>query len=239
MSPLPLRFTDRWGSGRDGRSYDDSACWHLLLGEYPGVRAVAAEARRRLAPFSGLHMTPERWLHATVLLVGPVRTITPAYAEEKLTRVRASLTGTAPVTVTFGRVFYHPEAIGLIIAPTDGLNRVYEAVRAAGDEGTGPAGAGVPGPRGPPVTSWSPHMTLCYSTSEQPAAPVIAALGQSVPSDPVTVDTLSLVAQNGPEQRWDWQVIGTVPLLGAGPAKTERLSARAGLPAAPEDGFLS
>lgn len=223
MSPLPLRFTDRWGSARADRSYDDSACWHLLLGELPGVRAVAAEVRRRLAPFTGLHMTPDQWLHATVLPIGPVRTITPADMEEKLARARVALTGAAPVTVVFGSVFYHPEAIALTIAPTDGLTRVFEAARAAtrdaAREGTGPADAGVPGPRAPPATSWSPritpwfpHMTLCYSTGDQPAAPVIAALGKSVPSDPVTVDTLSLVVQNGPERHWDWQVIGTVPL---------------------------
>lgn len=218
MSPLPLRFSNRWGSGRADRSYDDSACWHLLLGEHPEVRAAAAEARRRLAPFSGLHMTPEQWLHATILPLGPVQAITPDDMADNLARAKKELARASPVTVTFGHVFYHPEAIALTIAPTDGLSRVFESVRAAAREGTGAADAEAPGPPAPRMAPWSPHMTLCYSTGEQLAAPVIAALGKSVPSDPVTVDTLSLVVQNGPERHWDWQVIGTVPLRGPDPA---------------------
>ena len=62
---------------------------------------------------------------------------------------------------------------------------------------------------------WTPHLTLCYSTGEQPAAPVIAALGKALPPCAVTIDQLSLVVQNGPEQLWDWRVVGTARLLGA------------------------
>ena len=71
MSPLPAQFIDRWGSNRGGLSYEDSVCWHLLLGRHARVRTVVADAQRRLAPFGGMHMTPARWLHATVLLAGP------------------------------------------------------------------------------------------------------------------------------------------------------------------------
>jgi hypothetical protein len=76
MSPLPAQFTDRWGSSRGHPSYEDSVCWHLLLGCDAGVRAVVAGAQQRLARFGGMHMTPARWLHATILLAGPASAIT-------------------------------------------------------------------------------------------------------------------------------------------------------------------
>ena len=55
---------------RSRPSYDDAVCWHLLLGGDAGVRAAAADARQRLARFTGLHMTPPQWLHVTVLRAG-------------------------------------------------------------------------------------------------------------------------------------------------------------------------
>ena len=70
MSPLPAQFTDRWGGHREGLSYEDSVCWHLLLGSHARVRSAVADAQQRLARFGGMDMTPARWLHVTVLLAG-------------------------------------------------------------------------------------------------------------------------------------------------------------------------
>jgi hypothetical protein len=67
-----------------------------------------------------------------------------------------------------------------------------------------------------PTLAWTPHLTVCYSTGEQPAAPVIALLGKAIPRCEVTIDRLSLVVQNGTEQLWDWQVAGTARLDGHG-----------------------
>lgn len=50
-----------------------------------------------------------------------------------------------------------------------------------------------------------PHMTLCYSTGKQPAAPVIAELGKTLPTLNVTIRELSLVVQDGPEDLWNWR----------------------------------
>ena len=55
-------------------------------------------------------------------------------------------------------------------------------------------------------------MTLCYSVSQQPAAPVIAALGKTLPGREVTIDKLSLVIQRGPALSWDWRPTGTINL---------------------------
>jgi 2'-5' RNA ligase len=209
MSPLPVQFTDRWGGRRGGLSYEDGVCWHLLLGSHPGVRAVVAGAQQRLARFGGMHMTPARWLHVTVLLAGPAAAITRDDMDEMLARARAALAGTPPVTVTLGRVLYYPEGIALGISPASALSPVLAAAQAATRVVTGTSGS-----TEDLASAWIPHLTVCYSTGEQPAAPVIAELGKAIPGCEVTIDQLSLVVQNGPEQLWDWRVAGTARLGG-------------------------
>jgi len=211
MSPLPVRFTDRWGVPRAGLSYQDSVCWHLLLGPDAGVRAAVAGAQQRLARFGGMHMTPARWLHVTVLLAGPAAAISPDDMEEMLARARVALAGTPAVTVTLGRVLYSPQGIALGISPASALSPVLAAARAATREVTGTSGSAED-----VDSAWAPHLTVCYSTGEQTAAPVIVELGKSIPRCEVTIDRLSLVVQNGPEQVWDWQVAGTARLGGHG-----------------------
>jgi hypothetical protein len=41
---------------------------HVLVGDHPDVVAIARSAQQRLAPFTGLHMTPLNWLHMTALI---------------------------------------------------------------------------------------------------------------------------------------------------------------------------
>ncbi len=208
MSPLPAQFTDRWGDHREAPSFRDAVCWHLLLGDQAPVRALARDAQQRLARFSGLHLTPLRWLHVTVFLAGSATEITEGSMNEMLSRARLPLSGTAPVTLTLKRVLYHPEGIALDVSPAGALSPVFEAAQAATREVTGVAAEG-------PASSWMPHMTLCYSTSQQPAAPVIAALGRELPGCELSIDKLSLVIQRGPELLWDWRPVGTADLLGA------------------------
>jgi hypothetical protein len=61
---------------------------------------------------------------------------------------------------------------------------------------------------------WAPHLTLCYSTVQQPAAPVIAELGKTLPASAVTISEMSLVVQDGPEDLWNWCVAGSARLAG-------------------------
>lgn len=71
---LPDQFTDRRQPRPGAPDFDASVCWHLLLGDVESAQAIAREGQRRLAGFPGLHMTPLRWLHATVLLAGRAAT---------------------------------------------------------------------------------------------------------------------------------------------------------------------
>jgi hypothetical protein len=116
-------------------------CWHLLLGADAGVRAVVAGAQQRLARFCGMHMTPTRWLHVTVLLIGSAAAITQDGMDRMLASAQAALAWTSPVTGTLGRVLYHPEGIALGLSPTDALSPVLAAAQAATREVTGTNGS--------------------------------------------------------------------------------------------------
>jgi 2'-5' RNA ligase len=204
---LPQQFINRWPDRAETSPFQDSVCWHLLLGDQPPVRAVARQAQQRLEGFGGLHMTPLRWLHITVLRAGSITDIAEDGMKEMLSRARLLLSGTQPATVTFRRVLYHPEAIALGVSPASALSRVFSAVQVATQEVTGITGSA--------ASSWTPHLTLCYSTSQQAAAPIIAALGKEVPRCEAVIDKLSLVIQRGPELQWNWNPIGAASLQGA------------------------
>jgi 2'-5' RNA ligase len=218
MSPLPERFTGRW---RDGHGSADPGYgllwWLVLLGGDPQLRNAARAAQSRISDFPGLHMTPLQWLHLTVLIAGPSDQIAEPARNEMLEIARSSLSGTGPITIELSRIFYHPEAIALTAHPAEALSPVREAAQRATQEVTGHSGAD---DRSSP--QWAPHVTLCYSTSDQPAQPIIAALGKELPTCRVSIDNLSLVVQQGAEWLWDWSPAGVVSLPGSPPTRLPR-----------------
>jgi hypothetical protein len=76
VNDLPAELIDRWQCRVEPRSHQGEIYWHILLGDDPNIRALAGGARQRLAQFDGLHITPERWLHVTTLIVGSTDEVT-------------------------------------------------------------------------------------------------------------------------------------------------------------------
>src|SRR5437773_10095541 len=109
--------------------------WHILLGHSPQVRALASMARERLADFSGLHFTPERWLHVTTLAVGFTEEFIETDIGNMIAHAQGLLSDVSPARVTLGKVLYHPEAIALGVEPVGALDPVRDAVRAAAMNG--------------------------------------------------------------------------------------------------------
>jgi hypothetical protein len=70
VNDLLAELIDRWQCRVEPRSDQGEVYWHILLGDDPNIRALAGEARQRLAQFEGLRITMERWLHVTTLIVG-------------------------------------------------------------------------------------------------------------------------------------------------------------------------
>jgi hypothetical protein len=110
-----------------------------------------------------------------------------------------------PITVTLSRVLYHPEAIAVAAQPIDTLNPLREKTCAATHAAIGGRGSLEHEP-------WAPHVTVAYSNAIQSAGPIIAAMGRELPPCDVTIGAVSLVDQEGPENRWDWHPIAHVAL---------------------------
>jgi 2'-5' RNA ligase len=204
---LPVQMTDRWRDRREDAAGEGTVYWHMLMKDQPRAAELAREAQQRLAPFAaGLHLPPPEWLHMTTLVAGPARNFTAGQLQQMARTAASLLTGTAPVAVTLGRILYHPEAIMLAVTPASALQPVRDAAAQATRLVTGSQETGTAPP------GWAPHITICYSTCDQPAQPLINSLGLQLPSRDIQISSLSLVVQHGPERSWDWEIIDTIHL---------------------------
>jgi len=210
MSPLPEQLIDRW---RDGYGAADPAkgtlYWHILLGNNSPFRNIVLAAQDRLSGFSGLHMTPLQWLHITVLIAGPAGHISSQAISEMLETAQLSISDIGPIEVEFSRVIYHAEGIVLAAHPFEVLSPIREAAQTATRAVMGHDGLSE---RSSPI--WTPHVTLCYSTSIQPAGPIIGALGKNLPRCRVAIEGFDLVIQRGSEWLWNWSSVGAVSITG-------------------------
>lgn len=211
MSALPTRMIDRWQQRAEPPPEHGILYWHILLGDQPQVADLARQAQQRLAHFSGLHMTPRQWLHITTLVAGPADDLTSQDIKAMAAAASQSLAAVRPVTVTLGEIWYHPEAIMLGVRPASALQPLRDAAHKATQEVTGGNGLTVG------LAGWVPHMTICYSTAQQPAAPIIGALGRQLPGCEARISTLDLVIQRGAERQWDWQPVAAIHVGELGP----------------------
>jgi 2'-5' RNA ligase len=201
---LPSQMTDRWASRADPKPGERTLYWHVLMRDYPAVGDLARQAHERLAPFTGLHVTPLEWLHMTALVAGPAKQFTLPQIKQMAASAAAYLAGNPPITVSLSKILYHPEAIMLAVTPAEALAPIRAAALAATREVTGSSTDD--------DGQWTPHVTLCYSTGHQAAKPIIEALGMQLPERQIQVSAVSLVLQNGPERDWRWTVANTVRL---------------------------
>jgi 2'-5' RNA ligase len=58
---------------------------------------------------------------------------------------------------------------------------------------------------------WRPHITLAYSNTSRPAAPIIEALGRNLEPRAITIPSVGLVTQSS-SQRWTWDLLAEIPL---------------------------
>lgn len=179
--------------------------WHVLLQDDPEVSALVQEAHSRLAGIPNLDLTPQAFIHLTVLIAGHSHEITEDQVAAMANEAAILLAQTPPITVTVGRVLYHPEAIALQAHPGDRLLPILDAARSATRTSTGREGILA-------HDAWIPHITIAYSTGDGPAAPIIEALGRGLPTREITINSVSLVVQDGPENTWNWRPVAEVPL---------------------------
>jgi 2'-5' RNA ligase len=214
MSPLPTQMADHWWQ-RPGRLPGRMLYhWHLTFADQPKVIELAEMAQARLEGLSGLDMVAPHWLHLTTLIVGFADEIPESSVARIVCGARERLATVAPIPVTLGRVGYHPQGITLVVEPVDALNPVLTAVREATDA------AGCEGYTD--TDPWIPHVSVAYSNSDGPAAPIINALGRWLPKTEVTIKSISLVSQTQVGHSWQWQPVAEVHLTGSHVAASDR-----------------
>jgi 2'-5' RNA ligase len=206
MTVLPVQMRDRWQHRADPAPGEGTVYWHMPMHGYPQVVSLAREAQQRLSQFGGLHMTPLERLHMTTMVAGPADSFSGDQLDRMAEKATSLLSAMPPVTVTLGRILYHPEAIMFGVSHGRALVPVREAALTATRLVTGREIFSED------VGDWVPHITLCYSTAHQPAAPLIAALGESLPKCDIEISALSLIIQQGPERSWDWNTVATIRL---------------------------
>ena len=206
MSPFPTQMSDHWAIQPGAGPQTRQLMWPITLGTDQAIIELAREAHRRLTGIAGLDLVPPRWLHLTTLTSGPADDIASDALAAMIEEAQHLLAAIAPITITVGRVLYHPRAVMLDAGPAEPFQPVIEAVRAA----TRKAGRSTALYHDP----WRPHITLAYSNTSRPAAPVIEALGRNLPARQVTIRSVSLVTQS-PRQRWTWDRITDLPLAAA------------------------
>jgi hypothetical protein len=122
-------LVDRWEHRAEAPPALGAVYWHVLVGRHPEVRRIAEEAQERLSDFVGLHRTPVEWLHITTLVAGTTNEIARDEMKKMVADAALSLSKTPPITISLGRILYHPEAIVLKVKPDRALDPVLEAAR--------------------------------------------------------------------------------------------------------------
>jgi 2'-5' RNA ligase len=206
MNPLPTQMSSHWWQ-RPGRVPGRVIYqWHLAFHDQPKVVELVEMAQARLKGQPGLDMVDLHLLHLTTFFVGFADEISQSTVDRMISEARQRLATVAPIPITLGRVGYHPQTVALVVEPLRALNPILDAVRAA------TAAAGCEGHTD--TDPWLPHVSVAYSNSDGPAAPIIDALGHWLPKTEVTIKSISLVSQTQVDHSWQWQPIAEVNLTG-------------------------
>ena len=201
---LPERLADHWWQRPGSRPRRLQYHWHILFHSEPRVHELAAADQRKLAGLAGLDLVPLQWLHLTTFTLGFADQVPRQAVDAMVATATQILAETQPIAVSLGRVFYHPEAITLLVEPAESLEPVLSAVQLAARE------AGCDGRAS--TSPWRPHISIAYSNGSGPAAPVVEALGLEVPPTQITIRSVSLVAQAQVGHSWQWQPVAEVRL---------------------------
>ncbi|RFU41933.1 2'-5' RNA ligase family protein [Actinomadura logoneensis] len=198
-------MTDHWWWRPGVRPGRRLLVWHILLEDKPDARALVAQCQGRLANIHGLDLVPETWLHMTTQIVGFADEIPELEVTAMIAAAEAHLKGVFPISVELGRLWFHSEAVMLGVRPGRAFDPVRRAIRAA------VAGA-ITNHQLADEPEWTPHVSVAYSNSSGPAAPVLRALAEPPPQCPFTVRSINLVSQERTGHLYHWTPLAEILL---------------------------
>ena len=188
-----------WRPGR--RMYT----WHFTFDRQTALHELIDAYQNRLAGLPGLDPIPRQWLHLTTQGIGFTDKVPDAELDAIIQESRERLTGVYPVTVTMGPAVVDPEVVRLEVEPADRLTPIRRALRQA-----------IATVRGPDhvdeLDDWTPHVSVAYSNSTAPMAPIRDVL--EPPLEPVSVEIadVQLIILRRDTHLYEWQTHAVVPL---------------------------
>jgi 2'-5' RNA ligase len=178
--------------------------WHLTWDGKTELHRLVADYQAVLARLDGLDPIPRPWLHLTMQGIGHVADVPDDQLADLTDRARAAVAGLGPIPVRFDRVRVYSEALVLEPRPAEPIAVLRQTLRDVIAEviGTAPGRAG-----------FTPHVSIAYVNTDQPADAAIAAV-EGVHPEPaeVTIDAVSLIEQHRDNTMYEWRTITTVPL---------------------------
>ncbi|WP_198168207.1 2'-5' RNA ligase family protein [Herbidospora yilanensis] len=201
---MPENMVNRWERRKTYTAGKGQLYWHMLLSGNTQIDRLTSEAHRRISGISGLDLTPHKYVHLTLLFCGPADEFTVEQTQVMASNATSAFASMTPITLAFERVLYHPEAIAIEAHPASRLEPLITALQEVTFSASGK--------RGVLAQPWIPHVTVAYSAADMPAAPIIEALGKSLPEAIVTVGNVSLVFQEGSEDAWNWHELAHIRL---------------------------
>ncbi len=187
-----------WGVGT--RFYT----WHLTWDGKSELHRLVADYQAVLAPVGGLDPIPRPWLHLTMQGIGHTAEVPDDQLAELTDRARSAVSALGPIPVRFDRVRVYSEALVLEPQPAEPIGILRQTLRDVTAEVIGAA---------PGRESFTPHVSIAYVSTDQPAAAAVAA-AESIRPEPaeVTIDAASLIEQHRDNAMYEWRTITTVAL---------------------------
>lgn len=205
MSIQPATMADHWWwrpGWRPGRRF---YTWHFTFQDAADVHRLAETYRQSLAGVQGLDLVPDRWLHLTMQGLGFVDEVPEKEARAVVEAATARVRAVPSFQLALHRPDITPEAIRWEASPSKPSADVRTAIRAAIADVR---------PQVPEaVDGFVPHVSIAYSNSQGPAAPVAEALARvDAESARARIDSVELIVLNRDQHMYEWERIASVSL---------------------------
>lgn len=189
-----------WSVGR--RFYT----WHLTFEGQDDVHRLAAEYRSVLAPLGpALTPIPDKWLHLTMQGIGFVGEADAEAVQAIADAARDRLATVPAFDLRIGPAVLDPEAVLMDVKPDGPVRAVRDAIR----EAIGVVLGDVP----ETADGFTPHVSVAYSNSEGPAAPIAQVLGGlDVTPARAHISAAELIVINRDNKMYEWESFATAML---------------------------
>ncbi|MEU6557840.1 2'-5' RNA ligase family protein [Streptomyces sp. NPDC046915] len=189
-----------WSVGR--RFYT----WHLTFEGQEEVHRLAAQYRKALTPLGDvLTPVPDRWLHLTMQGIGFVEEVQEADVHAIVDAARPRLAAIPAFDAQIGPHAPDPEAVLLHVHPDGPVRAIRDAIRHA----IGDVLPEVP----ENADGFTPHVSVAYSASDGPAAPLYQALDDTdLTPARARIASAELIVIHRDNQMYEWESFETVPL---------------------------